>query len=535
MKKMIILILTTALAELAVTKNAEAQDWRPLPGGSPNARVIALTKFDGYLWVGGLFTQTGAISAQSVVRHNGSQWVPTPGLPNTPFGFAVYNNELYALGGFDVGNQRFGVMKWTGSGWLPMARIDSWGIIKCGVVFGNKLILGGQFFSVDGIASESLISYDGSSWSSFGGPISCFWIWPARVNAIHIANGFLYIAGSFDQIGGIASGCAVKTNGTFWSNLSISWNTYASALGSIGNDVFVGGIFYYAGASTSFRVAKEGVGGWINASNGVQMNVFASATYQNKVYIAGSVAPVGGDYVGNCCYWNGSNWTRDDSGIKSGMVSVLFTDQADDILYAGGDFKTVNGDTADYIAYKSESTLGEVGLPVNLTSFDCKYEDESFVFLWQTETEINASYFSLSVSSDATHYEEMAIIQAHGNSSQTNYYSMRIIEEEFSPEITESPRKYFRLAQYDFDGTLSGEWNCVKELKRKSAEIVYDTARELVVCEECNDNIYIFNSSGKMVKEGLRQISTEGLAFGLYIARTTSKESLHFGVRSVNK
>lgn len=529
MKKMILLILTTALAQTLCVKKTLAQDWRPFPGGSLNNNVTAIIKHDGYIWVGGSFTQAGTVSAQNIVRHDGSQWIATPALPNTPFGFVVYNNELYALGGFKIGQQTFGAMKWTGSTWQALAQIDSWGIIETGAVYNGKLILGGLFYSVNGITSESLISYDGAVWQSFGGPISCFWIWPSRINDLHVANGFLYVAGAFDQIGGIASSCSAKWNGANWLNLNISWNTYASIVENSGTDVFVGGIFPYAGSSTSKRVAKEGLGYWVNAGNGVQMNVFASANHLGRVYIAGGVASAGGDYIGNCGYWNGATWVRDDQGIKSGTILVLYSDPNEDILFAGGDFKTINGDTANYIAYKSERSLGEVSLPVELLSFDCRYEDESYLFFWETATEVNANYFKLSVSGDGTKYEPILIIQAHGNSSQTNYYSNRVNEEYLPIEIIRSPYKYFRLEEYDYDGSLSGVWSCVKKIKSK-AELSYDSNSGTVSCVDCDEPIYIFDSVGRVKKEGYQEISTEGLAFGLYTAKTANKKILRFGI-----
>ena len=262
MKKITTLVWAIIFTQIIISKDANCtQPWRPLPGGLLNERVTAITSFGGYLWVGGDFTTAGPISAGYVVRHDGFSWIATPTLPSSPYGFAVYNNILYALGGFDIGGQNFGMMKWMGAYWQPMAQIEQWGRIKTSAVFGGELFLGGFFYTVNGVVSESIIRYNGTTWSPFAGPISCFWIWPARINDIHIANGSLYICGAFDQIGGMYSSCAVKWNGTNWTQLNIGWNTYASAFVHTNNSVYVCGIFPTAGSSTSIRVAKEGPNG----------------------------------------------------------------------------------------------------------------------------------------------------------------------------------------------------------------------------------------------------------------------------------
>jgi hypothetical protein len=83
------------------------------------------------------------------------------------------------------------------------------------------------------------------------------------VSAIFIHGTDVYVAGSFTNAGGVYAPGVAKWNGSSWAALGsgLYYNvTGASAVGhslaSSGNDIFVGGIFTFAGNKPSMFIAR---------------------------------------------------------------------------------------------------------------------------------------------------------------------------------------------------------------------------------------------------------------------------------------
>jgi hypothetical protein len=85
-------------------------------------------------------------------------------------------------------------------------------------------------------------------------------------------------------------------------------------------------------------------------------------------------------------------------------------------------------------------------LPVQLTAFSAKKQNEGALITWTTGSEINNDYFEVQTSLDGVNWVTIAIIQGAGNSSDENSYSF--FDDEPASEI-----QYYRLVQTDYDGT----------------------------------------------------------------------------------
>jgi hypothetical protein len=70
-------------------------------------------------------------------------------------------------------------------------------------LFDGKLLVGGEFDSIGGVASSLLAQWNGTSWSEFGGGANSSSFPDAA--AFTIYNGHLYVGGSFTQAGNIAA------------------------------------------------------------------------------------------------------------------------------------------------------------------------------------------------------------------------------------------------------------------------------------------------------------------------------------------
>lgn len=511
-----IIILTICFASF----NTSAQSWRPLPGGSLDGDVLAITSFGGYTWVSGNFTNAGPLTtAQYIVRHDGYNWISADTLPSPAFGFCVYNNELYAFGGFNVDTTRYGMMKWTGNSWLPLGRISrSVGnsCMKSGTVFNGQLIVGGIFVSIEGASIQYLAKFDGTNWLGFSGSTQCSWQVQPTINDVYAANGYVYVSGSFNQLCGQNAFCSAKWNGISWSALNVAINTYTSKCISHAGSVYIAGCFANVGAVNAQAVARDGGANWQNVGNGAKIYGQAIASYNGRIYVAGQKNTGPGDPIGNCGYWNGSSWVSDNVGICATsyeIIATLYTDQTSGIMYAGGRFNTFTGSIADYIAYK-----GEISLPVELTSFTCGVEKSADCVVnlkWETATETNADHFCLSVSTDAFLWKEFGNVAANGNSTQLREYSFTHTPVNMNQSV--DGILYFKLEQFDWDGVCGGTWYRALRIPT-SRQLVYNNYSQIVSCEKCTGTISVYTTSGELIEKIRAPMSTSSYRSGLYIA-----------------
>ncbi len=94
-------------------------------------------------------------------------------------------------------------------------------------------------------------------------------------------------------------------------------------------------------------------------------------------------------------------------------------------------------------------TLGSVGttnvLPIELSSFNAKYEGDNVHVYWETMSEINNDYFTVEKSNDGFSFEKIGIVQGAGNSTIKNNYS-------FDDSSPFSGVSFYRLIQTDYNG-----------------------------------------------------------------------------------
>lgn len=92
--------------------------------------------------------------------------------------------------------------------------------------------------------------------------------------------------------------------------------------------------------------------------------------------------------------------------------------------------------------------LHDVTLPIELISFDAKYDKGKVISSWVTATETNNDYFTLERSQDGANFKTAAIVKGAGNSSMRLSYSS-------IDTVPFSDISYYRLKQTDFDGKYS--------------------------------------------------------------------------------
>lgn len=110
---------------------------------------------------------------------------------------------------------------------------------------------------------------------------------------------------------------------------------------------------------------------------------------------------------------------------------------------------TANSVTSEFMTSFSPVTSGgetSSTLPVELIDFTMRFENNKTVLNWKTASETNSDYFLVEKSTDGIHFTSLDKVTAAGNSSSMRSY-MSIDEETSFGTI------YYRIKQYDFDGT----------------------------------------------------------------------------------
>jgi hypothetical protein len=158
------------------------------------------------VYVGGVFTNAGGVSANCIARWNGSSWS--------------------ALGS--------GVSGVVNNTWVNAIAVN-----------GTNVYVGGRFTTAGSGAASNIAKWNGSSWSALGTGMNGY------VDAIAVSGSNVYVGGSFTSAGGASANRVAKWNGSSWSALGSGVNDGVYALAVNGSDVYVGGAFATAGGKPS--------------------------------------------------------------------------------------------------------------------------------------------------------------------------------------------------------------------------------------------------------------------------------------------
>ncbi len=367
--------------------------WSPV-GTGMESDVMALTVFDDgrgggpALYAGGFFVTAGGLPVNFITKWNGVSWSAFgTGVDNWVSDLAVFDDgsgggpALYAGGGFSAasGQEIKGVAKWNGTSWSALGT----GLTLSGTVYaltvfddgggaGPALYVGGSFDAAGGTPAARIAAWNGTSWSALGAGLSSP---PYALTGFDDGSGggpALYAGGSFYTAGGTTVNRIAKWDGMTWSPLdggvSGMFPGFVNAMtvfddGSGGGPaLYAGGSFDMAGGVAVNKIAKWDGTTWSPLGGGMGSGCCASvgalAVFDDgsasgpALYAGGRFNSAGGVPVNNIARWDGTNWTALGGGVEGGGVGSLtvFDDGGGPALYAGGNFTTAGGVTANRIA-----------------------------------------------------------------------------------------------------------------------------------------------------------------------------------------
>ncbi len=145
-------------------------------------------------------------------------------------------------------------------------------------------------------------------------------------------------------------------------------------------------------------------------------------------------------------WWKTSEMPATSSYKFTGSASTISIDgfSSSPNEFSVGANGEVNGvDDYEFIAFGGPSLL-----PVELISFDAEKALGGVNVTWTTASEIDNDYFEVYTSLDGIHWEAIGIVNGAGTSTEVNDYNL------YDFDIEGLAKKYYKLAQFDFDGKM---------------------------------------------------------------------------------
>ncbi|HLI93092.1 MAG TPA: T9SS type A sorting domain-containing protein, partial [Puia sp.] len=143
---------------------------------------------------------------------------------------------------------------------------------------------------------------------------------------------------------------------------------------------------------------------------------------------------------------------------------------------------------------------------------------------WETAAETNSNYFTILRSRDATQWNDVLVVPAHGNSNAPSYY--QAYDNDPYPGVS-----YYRLAQTDDNGNVNYSEVCVVNVagETKGVAVYPNPADDHVVVVPSTSGsltVQIVDARGMAIGQPIQStgsnvvVSVRGLAPGVYFLRT---------------
>jgi hypothetical protein len=186
-----------------------------------------------------------------------------------------------------------------------------------------------------------------------------------------------------------------------------------------------------------------------------------------------------------------------DAAVFDTSDGLTFTEGS--IIVGGINTAHVQANTTSFLTIASISS--DTPLPIELVFFDATLQEDQKVYLkWETVTETNNDYFTVTRSADGQSFESIGQVNGQGNSNQSVKYQL-------TDDTPLMGKSYYVLKQTDYDGTSSSsEIRLINNsnLTRPQAEIYPNPTNDQNVTlsleyfnpnEKLNICIYLFNGS----------------------------------------
>jgi len=312
------------------------------------------------------------------------------------FSLCGYNGKLYAAGLMTrAGNMPVNnIASWDGKRWDTLGRGLN-GVVKAMCVYKNALCVGGQFSKagrkkVNDVAQWVDTTRTIPEWYNLGAGISRNGLEgisaAANLRVLYKYDSNLYVGGAFSATGdGKPAFDIAKWNTTRWSKLprfvktiredtaggGLGYNGEINAFGVYKGKLYIGGGFnFWFDEEVPKDMHKAGEYSGVCTWDGKKWSdvmefkfttgraINSMVMYDSILYIGGSFGSVSGNTYNNIVGWNGKNWVSLGAGIHG---TVWAMQEYNGKLYVGGNFDSAGGVAAKNIAAWNGQTWEAVG------------------------------------------------------------------------------------------------------------------------------------------------------------------------------
>jgi hypothetical protein len=184
-----------------------------------------------------------------------------------------------------------------------------------------------------------------ANWSNiFGRKRSGPSVWTA------VSNGQdLYIGGSFYYAGKHVVKNVARWHGNGWKPVGGGTNGTVTTMAFLGRDLYVGGVFTSAAGNPTIRhIARWDGHAWSAVGGGVNGKVAVLKVWKGSIYVGGTFTQAGGIPAKGLARWDGSSWHSVGEGVNGRVEALEIGPEGD--LYVGGVFNRVGTTPANSIA-----------------------------------------------------------------------------------------------------------------------------------------------------------------------------------------
>lgn len=348
-------------------ETGRALDWDP---GFPTPSVESIAVDGRTIFIGGWFTSVGGADRQHLAALDAETAAPLdwdPWLNESVATLCVSGGAIYAGGSFTLAGYRpqrvcLAAFDATTGALRPWDPAPDGGVITALTVHGGSVYVAGGFSRMGGQPRNHLAAVD-----TLTGAVLPWDPGPNGIpNAIVVNRGTVYVGGAFTSIGGQSRRYIAAVDSA--TGTVTSWNPNAEytvrALKVSGGTLYVGGSFYSIGGQSRNRVAALDLASGLatswnpNVASGFVNTIEAANTV---VYIGGGFTTVGAQpreglaaidaATGRVSTWNPAPvpWSVVHPQIKSLAL-------CDSLLYVGGDFSAIGGQSRICLAAVDTST-----------------------------------------------------------------------------------------------------------------------------------------------------------------------------------
>lgn len=321
-----------------------AQNWQQVGiGFDQQTRYLIPDTVANLLYCTGGYFHADNIPVNGVAQWNGSTWDSIPYVNYCGAGtIARFNGDLY-FGGYSTY-----ILRWNGIQIDTIAEATPGGVVKL-YVFNNELYALSGFDSIGGIAASDIAKFDGNTWSAID---TTHWLGGGMYNAIFY-QGDLYVSGNMLSPDGTIGNIA-RWNGVQWS--SVGNNALNNGLGGVSTfaiyngDLWIGGFFFQSMGNPYDGIARWNGTQFLDPGGGVNYpgQPFDMEVFNNELWMCGNFSSVAGIPSQCISRWNGTDWCSVGDTFSPAAIGdmAIYNNE----LYICGGFRTINTDTFNYVA-----------------------------------------------------------------------------------------------------------------------------------------------------------------------------------------